>query len=191
MAFEPSITVCDACVLYPFHLRNIIVQAAVDRLVDLHWTAEIHDEWIRNLIAKTPAISVERLQITRQLMEHALPTATVVDYEKHIPAVVLPDPNDRHVVAAAIAAKASLIVTWNLRDFPIATLEKHGLRRLSPDTFLADLYDKVPQLVVSSLANARRNLRRTDTSAASFIDILTHHKLARLANRVEKHLADL
>lgn len=49
MAFEPAVAVFDACILYPFHLRNIIVQVAVDRLVEGRWTDTIHDEWIRNL----------------------------------------------------------------------------------------------------------------------------------------------
>jgi hypothetical protein len=46
MAFEPAVTVFDACILYPFHLRNVLIQAAVDRLVEARWTDEIHDEWI-------------------------------------------------------------------------------------------------------------------------------------------------
>jgi hypothetical protein len=51
MAFEPSVAVFDACILYPFHLRNVVMQAAVDRLVEARWTDEIHNEWIRNLAA--------------------------------------------------------------------------------------------------------------------------------------------
>jgi predicted nucleic acid-binding protein len=117
MAFEPSVAVFDACILYPFHLRNIVVQAAVDRLVEARWTDAIHEEWIRNLAANAPAIPIERLQVTRRSMTDALPTAMVTEYEEHIPEVTLPDPDDRHVVAAAIAAKASLILTWNLRHF--------------------------------------------------------------------------
>jgi hypothetical protein len=69
MAFEPSVVIFDACILYPFHLRNIVVQIAVDRLVDARWTDEIHDEWIRNLVANRPAIPIERLQITRRLAQ--------------------------------------------------------------------------------------------------------------------------
>src|SRR3984885_910906 len=80
MAFEPSVAVFDACILYPFHLRNIVVQAAVDRLVDARWTDEIHDEWIRNLAADAPTIPVERLHTTRRLMNDALPGATVSGY---------------------------------------------------------------------------------------------------------------
>jgi hypothetical protein len=73
MALEASVAVFDACILYPFHLRNIVVQAGVDRLVEARWTDAIHDEWIRNLVADAPAIPIERLQITRRLMNDALP----------------------------------------------------------------------------------------------------------------------
>jgi PIN domain-containing protein len=191
MAFEPSIAVFDACILYPFHLRNIVVQAAVDRLVEARWTDEIHDEWIRNLVASTPAIPIQRLRITQRLMNDALPTATVSGYKDHIQAVNLPDPDDRHVVAAGIAAGASVILTWNLRHFPVKELKKFGLRKETPDAFLADLYDKIPDLTIGSLAHARQNLSKTRVSASHFIDILNNQKLAQLAKRVQKHLNDL
>ena len=51
MALKPSVAVFDACILYPFHLRNIVVQAAVDRLVEPRWTDAIHEEWIRGTAA--------------------------------------------------------------------------------------------------------------------------------------------
>jgi len=111
MVLDPSIVIYDACVLYPFHLRNIVVQIAVDRLVDARWTDEIHDEWIRNLVARVPGIPIERLQITRKLMDDALPDATVAGYQAHLEAMTLPDPDDRHIVAAAITAGASVILT--------------------------------------------------------------------------------
>jgi hypothetical protein len=85
MAFEPSIVIFDACILYPFHLRNVVVRAAVDRLVEARWTDEIHDEWIRNLMARAPAVPIERLQNTRRLMDDALPTELVSGYENHVP----------------------------------------------------------------------------------------------------------
>ena len=111
MAFDPSVAVFDACILHPFHLRNIIVQAAVDRLVEARWTDEIHDEWIRSLAADTPTIPTERIETTLRLMNDALPGATISGYEDLVPTVSLPDPNDRHVVAAAIAAVDSIILT--------------------------------------------------------------------------------
>jgi hypothetical protein len=191
MAFEPSVAVFDACILYPFHLRNIVVQAAVDRLVDARWTDEIHDEWTRNLAADAPTIPVERLQTTRRLMNDALPGATVSRYEDLIPTVNLPDLDDRHVVAAAIATGASIILTWNLRDFPVTALKKYGLRRQTPDAFFADIYDQAPDLAVGSLANARRNLNKSRVSASDFVDILNNQKLGQLAKRVRSRLTDL
>jgi len=97
MALRLVTAICDACVLYPFHLRNILVQASADGLYEARWTNEIHDEWIRNLIASIPEIPLERLQLTRQLMERALPTAKVSGFHRHIPSVRLPDPDDRHI----------------------------------------------------------------------------------------------
>ena len=184
MVFEPSVVIFDACILYPFHLRNIVVQIAVDRLVDARWTDEIHDEWIRNLAANVPAIPIERLQITRRLMNDALPHAMVAGYQGHIQAVTLPDLDDRHVVAAGIAGGASVVLTWNLRDFPVRELKKHGLRRKTPEALLVDLYDKVPDLTLASLANARRNLSKTRVSASDFVDILKNQKLIQLSARV-------
>ncbi len=190
MAFEPSVAVFDACILYPFHLRNIVVQAAVDRLVEARWTDAIHDEWIRNLTADTPGIPIERLEITRRLMNDALPTALVSGYAELIPKVTLPDPNDCHVVAAAIVADATLILTWNLRHFPAIELKKFGLRAMTPDAFLSSPFDKVPHLVIGSLANARQNLSKTRVSASDFIGILENQKLAQLAQRVKRHVSD-
>jgi hypothetical protein len=191
MAFEPSIAVFDACILYPFHLRNIVVQAAVDRLVDARWTDEIHDEWIRNLVVGVPGLPVERLRQTRLLMNVALPSATVTGYEPIMSSLALPDPDDRHVVAAATTAGASLIITWNLRDFPADALARLGLRAITPDDFLTELYDATPKLTMGSLASARRNLNKSRVSAAEFVDILHRQKLVRLAGKVRHHLTDL
>jgi hypothetical protein len=191
MAFEPAVAVVDACILYPFHLRNIVVQAAVDGLVEARWTDEIHDEWMRSVASRTPAVSMARLQNTRRLIDDALPAAMVTGYKHHVAAVHLPDPDDRHVVAAGIAAGATLILTWNLRDFPVKELQKFGLLRETPDTFLSDLYDRVPDLVISSLASARENLTSTQVSAADFINILDRQRLVQLAMRAQGHLRDL
>ncbi|HJQ57165.1 MAG TPA: PIN domain-containing protein [Vineibacter sp.] len=191
MALEPAIAVFDACILYPFHLRNIVVQAAVDRLIDARWTDAIHDEWCRNLVAAVPAIPAARLENTRRLMNEALPTAMVQGYENHVAAVNLPDPDDRHVVAAGIAAGAAVILTWNLRHFPVRELKTFGLRATTPDAFLSVLHDQAPDLLLGCLANARRNLTRSRVSAADFIDIMRGQKLTRLAQRVEKHVSDL
>lgn len=191
MPFNPQVAIYDACVLYPFHLRNLLIQCAVDRLVEARWTDEIHDEWIRNLIANTPELSEERLTKTRNLMNAVVPGAIVSGYENLIPGIALPDPDDRHVVAAAVRAGASQIVTWNVRDFPSKELSKHGLARKTPDQFLIDLYSQWPEAVLAVTANARRNLRKTGLSAAEFIVSLKRQKLTRFVDEIAKHIAHL
>ncbi len=124
-------------------------------------------------------------------MNDALPGATISGYEDLVPTVSLPDPDDRHVVAAAIAAGASIILTWNLKDFPATALKKYGLRRHTPDAFLSGLYVDVPDVVVGSLANARRNLNKSRVSAWDFIEIINHQKLTQLATRLRKRPTDL
>lgn len=191
MAPEPVVSVLDACILYPFHLRNVVVQAAVDRLFDARWTDDIHDEWIRSLAAAAPTIPEARLLATRALLEQALPAARITGHHRHITSIALPDPDDRHVVAAGIEARAALIVTWNLRDFPAAELKRFGLRRATPDTFLSQLYDERPDVMTASLANARRNLRVSQVSPQAFVGFLSGQRLARLAERARRRLSDL
>ena len=124
-------------------------------------------------------------------MNDALPGAMVTGYQRHILAVTLPDPDDRHVVAAGIARGATIVLTWNLRDFPAREMKKHGLRRQTPDAFLVDLCDQAPDLTLASLANARRNLSKTRVSASDFVNIVKNQGLIQLSARIAGHLTDL
>jgi hypothetical protein len=189
MACEPPVVVLDACVLYPFHLRNLLIQCAFDRLIDARWAAEIHDEWIRSLLADNPGVAREALERTRDLMNRVLPNALVVGYESHIPKVALRDADDRHVVAAGIAAQASLIVTWNIRDFPPRELAKHSLKPMTPDELLANLFEGAPELLIAATARARLNL--TKSAAAEFLDTLRRQKLHRFAKAMMTHATRL
>ena len=191
MLYRPPVAVFDACVLYPLHTRNILVQCAADRLVDACWTDEIHDEWMRNLVANTPGLSLNRLQRTRDLMKAAVPTADIQEYAQHLQGITLPDPDDRHVVAAAIAASASVIVTWNIRDFPEAELARYGIRRETPDEFLLGLHGAAPSAVLASAANARLNLRVSTPSADDFVVALDQQGLVGFAAILRDHVADL
>ncbi len=191
MAYRPPVAVFDACVLYPFHTRNLLVQCAVDRLVDVRWTDEIHDEWMRNLAANKPGLSMERLRRTRDLMKAAVLTADVQEYARHVQGITLPDLDDRHVVAAAIAGGASVVVTWNIRDFPEAELARYGLRRETPDQFLLGLHAAAPRAVLASAANARLNLRVSTPTAGDFVAALDQQGLVGFAAILRDHVADL
>ncbi|AIC31485.1 PilT domain-containing protein (plasmid) [Rhizobium etli bv. phaseoli str. IE4803] len=177
MVSKPPVAVYDACVLYPFHLRNVLVQCAFDGLVDARWTDDIHAEWIRNLAIGFPEIPISRLQATRDRMKEVLPDADVSNHRILIPDLSLPDPDDRHVLAAAIAGKASVIVTRNLKDFPAADLRPHGVTSASPDNFLVGLHSTFSSALIDSIRRARLNLRKTAPAVHEFIDALDNQGL--------------
>lgn len=120
----------DASVLYPAPLRDLLMQLALSDLYRAHRTNDIHDEWIRNVLGNRPDLAPEQLDRTRALMNASVRDCLVENYRELIPALDLPDLDDRHVLAAAIVANADVIVTFNLRDFPRENLEI--LRNRSP-----------------------------------------------------------
>jgi predicted nucleic acid-binding protein len=98
----------DACVLYPAPLRDLLMQLALTDLFKARWTDHIHEEWIVALLRRNK-YDRKILERTRDLMDASVRDAKVFGYENLIEALVLPDPNDRHVLAAAIKADANAI----------------------------------------------------------------------------------
>jgi hypothetical protein len=148
MAF---IAVYDACVLYPSTLRDLLIRIAQVGLVQAKWTDAILDEVFRNLRDNRPDLDTDRLKRTRELMMAAVRDVLVVGYEPLIETVTLPDLDDRHVVAAAIRARAQLIVTANVRDFPAEALARWDLDAISPDDFVRAQIDLDRDLVYAAV----------------------------------------
>ena len=157
MAF---VAVYDACVLYGNTQRDMLIRVARSGLVQAKWTIAILDEVERNLAANRPDIPSEKLAKLRALMNLAIPDVLVENYEPLIGELKLPDPDDRHVLAAAIRAGAQVIVTSNLRDFPHDSLAPWDVEARSPDDFLLDqidLDDRVIWACVQQIADSRKN----------------------------------
>ena len=131
----PVIAVYDANILYPAPLRDLFIRLAQAGLVRGRWTETIHDEWVRNVLKDNPHLSSERLARTRTLMNEAVRDSVINGYEDLIDSLTLPDPDDRHVLAAAIHGDAEVIVTFNLKDFPAATLDHFGIEAQHPDAW--------------------------------------------------------
>lgn len=91
------------------------------------WTLDIHEEWIRNLLLKRPDLSRDKLEGLRDMMIEVIPDSLVTGYEPAIDGLQLPDPDDRHVLAAALRANAETIVTANLKDFPAESLKPYNV----------------------------------------------------------------
>jgi len=142
----PFKVVVDACVVYPSTVRDILLTAAHHSLYQLAWSEQILDEAFRNLAADG-RISQENAAKTRASMQRAFPEATISDYEDLIPAM-RNDPKDRHVVAVAVKAGAQVIVTANTKDFQELP---SGIEAQTPDTFLCNLFDLAPDLLIAAL----------------------------------------
>jgi predicted nucleic acid-binding protein len=119
----PFIVVYDANALYGNAQRDLLIRIAQSGLVQAKWTDQILDEMLSNLGKKRPDIPAEKLGILRDLMNRAVRDCLVTGYESLVESLHLPDPDDRHVLAAAIKSSAQVIVTTNLKDFPEAELQ--------------------------------------------------------------------
>lgn len=128
------IVVYDACVLFPATLRDLMLRLAAAGLVQPRWSARILDECFRNIRLKRPELVEAALERTRAKMCAAFPDAMEASEDPLAAGTTLPDPNDVHVLATALAAGASSIVTFNLRDFPAGVLGPLGIQPMHPTT---------------------------------------------------------
>jgi len=182
-AASPRPVILDANLLYPFQLRNLMVQFGVDSIIEPRWTTRINEEWINNLTA-AGRVPMDRLLLTLRLMNAALPGAEVRGWEARMEGLTLPDPNDCHVLAAALAAGAETILTMNLRHFPASALAPHGVVAVHPDGFLCRLHDADSELLRASTEAAHANLSRTAPSFSDYLDTLERQGLPQLAQRL-------
>ena len=154
---------------------------ATSRLETLADGINIIDLDTRNVLKQRPDLKPEDLERTRSLMNAHVRDSLVTGFEHLIPSVELPDADDRHVVAAAIHSGASLIVTFNLKDFPAETLQRHNLLTQHPDDFIFDLLDLHPARVCQAAADHRRSLKNPPKTADEYLDTLLKQGLTRTA----------
>lgn len=178
----PSFTVLyDACVLYPAPVRDLLIRLGRAGLFRAKWTEEILDECFRNIVEDRPDLRPEQLERTRELMNQAIPDCLVTSYQELIAGLSLPDPDDRHVLAAAIRANAQVIVTANLKDFPAEVLERYGIEAQDPDEFVFHLTDLAPTAVWQVVQEQAASLKNPPRTIGQLLDKLSSTGLVRTA----------
>lgn len=171
--------VLDACVLYPAPLRDFLLELAACGLFRARWSDMIHAEWMRNVLRDRPDLSAERLLRTRLLMDEHAQDCLVTGFEALIPALHLPDADDRHVMAAAIHAHADAIVTFNLRDFPADYLASYNLTSIHPDDFIGQQLDLDEAAVIIAARCCRLRLKNPPRSADDYLTTLERQGLPK------------
>lgn len=178
--------VFDACVLYPANVRDLLMRLACTGCFRARWSDDIHDEWIRNLLANRGDLKREQLEHTAQLMNEAVEDCLVADYTPLIDSIEgLPDPDDRHVVAAAIRCGASVIVTYNLKDFPAEALEPWGLEAQHPDEFVENVFDLYQAQVLGAVRSMRLALKNPPLTIEELFKVLLKAELAQTVKCLE------
>jgi PIN domain len=180
---EDVIAVYDACVLYPPFLRDLLVRLAIhgrrQGVLRAKWTGRIHREWVRAVRRRRPDLRRGDLLRTCRLMDQHVRGCRVHGYERWEQRLSLPDPNDRHVLAAALACVADVIVTFNTSDFPVEILRPFGVVAVVPDTFVIQFLDT--GIVIPAAAEHRASLRRPPLSPADYLDHLRRNGLPATA----------
>jgi predicted nucleic acid-binding protein len=169
----------DACVLYPAPLRDLLMHLALTGLFRAKWSDEIHEEWIRNVLRDRPVLRREQLERTRDLMNAHVQDCLVTEYAELIPTLPLPDPDDRHVLAAAIRAEADAIVTFNLKHFPEVLTAEHGIEVLHPDEFIVQLLEFTAPVVCAAARRHRQSLKNPPKTAGEYLASLERQGLTR------------
>ena len=153
-------------------------------MLQARWSDEIHDEWMRNLLKNNPSISRPRLERTRSLMDAAVRDCLVTGHSQLVDSLTLPDPHDRHVLAAAIHSGATLIVTFNLSDFPLQSLAPHGVEVRHPDELFSQLLDATLDEFCTAARLQRLALKNPPMTVEAFLSKLEGVGLPQTAARL-------
>lgn len=162
------VVILDANVLYPFRVRDVLLRFAEAGLFRARWSEQIIDEWTRSLIRDKPHLKDSVLS-QKAAMTKAFPEALVEGIDGLVGSLVMPDENDRHVLAAAILAGAQHIITENLKDFPNDILDPYSITAVSADQFLSSTFELYPSEAMAAFRQMRHEYNHPSLSQNQFV----------------------
>ncbi|KWR89646.1 PIN domain-containing protein [Cupriavidus sp. IDO] len=177
----------DACVLYPIAITDSLMSLATAGLFAAKWTRRIEQEWIAALGEQRPDLK-GRLDVRRDSMREAIPDWEVPEAAR-APLIgndILPDPDDRHVLAAAIAGHADCIVTRNRRDFPKEIVGAYGIEVVDPDQFIICQWDLEPIAAIAAFKRMRARWKKPRATVEDFAQALERSGLPATAKRIRE-----
>lgn len=176
--------VLDACVLYPPILRELLLGCAERGLYEPLVSDRILREWTLATVKLGPVMHAQA-ETEARLFRASFPRA-VVPEASHIEAsLLLPDPDDVHVLASAIAGHGDAIITFNAKDFPGHVLAAEGITRRDPDGFLWEMWSHHPMAVGEVIAAVHVKACTIAGDHVPLKSMLKRSKLGRLARAVQ------
>lgn len=163
---------------------------AMENIFRARWTEQIHDEWIRNVLANRSDVQPEQLERTRQLMNLHVEDCLVTGYESLISAFILPDPDDRHILAAAVKGQSDVIVTYNQKDFPSEALLSFDIIVQHPDDFLCLQFDLAPDAFLNAVRKHRARLKHPSFTQPQYLETLSRQRLVQLVQILQNVIQD-
>jgi hypothetical protein len=152
----------DACVLYPSLTRGIILRLAEAGLFRPAWTPRVLKEWRLAAARNGDPTNDATVDAITTRMNAVFPSANVDSDPAIEQTLQLPDPNDTHVLAGAIAAGAGQLLTFNIRDFPARRLSVHGITPRHPDGYLWEMLSDQPDVVSQAVCETVAETGITD-----------------------------
>jgi predicted nucleic acid-binding protein len=162
MKLVRPVALLDTCVMVPAALRDTLLRLAEAGLFRPAWSGEILEDTLRRTLEAKIGLAPRKAAYLEREISRSFPDALVVGYDVLTPKMAN-DPKDRHVLAAAVKARARLIVTYNKRHFPQEATQPWGVDATGPSTFLEELLSQEPQIVVEKLREQAGNLGRSLT----------------------------
>ena len=177
--------VIDACVLYPTLLRELVTGwAAAGEFTPL-WSERILEEWRRAAARNGPGDAEIAAQEIAGLTA-VFPDAVVIVQPETLDTVHLPDPDDCHVLAAAIDGGADEILTLNVRDFPTNALAAHGIIHRHPDEFLLEALHARPDKMIALVADVLARAQSFGIDVSNRRKLLKRAKIPRFAKALDQ-----
>ncbi|MBT2452556.1 PIN domain-containing protein [Streptomyces sp. ISL-43] len=179
----------DTNVLFPFSVMDVMLALTEDSIHEIVWSERLLAEWERVIVREgrrsTDSAAAVARAIRRFFSDCEIPPAAYAHLVDEMPG---DDPDDRHHAAAAVAAGAGALITWNLGDFPADDLAKRGVHVVDPDAYLCGLYGELPSEVVQTVVRLAAEKRNPPVTIADAITRLAKAGVPRFADLLAGHL---
>ena len=179
------VVLLDANVFPAIWLLDIMLTLDEEQVIDAVWSARILEEVRRALIERrhrTPEQADRFLSCITSMNQ----THCVYGWERLEPTLELPDPDDRHVLAAALVADADYLVTYNLKDFPAQALDRYAIQAVHPDVFLSVMLERNRPGVIRAMNSVVWSKHNPPRTMAEELEHLRKLRLGNFADALDR-----